>query len=210
MATPITASMLYNLVQCPKRVALDLYGDVSIRDKVSPFVQMLWERGAAYEQEVMASGNLPALDLSDYEGDEKERLTLEAMRRGEPLIYGGRISADDLLGIPDLLRRSGQGYVPVEIKSGGAEEGGGDDNDGKPKLHYAVQLALYVDVLERLGLSAGRLHGPALIHADGTEECWVNGVQLPAAQSDTSERGNEAMEPIRPGAAAKPVPTYER
>src|SRR6202012_3074195 len=29
-------------------------------------------------------------------------------------------------------------------------------NDGKPKLHYAVQLGLYIDVLERLGLSAGR------------------------------------------------------
>lgn len=27
---------------------------------------------------------------------------------------------------------------------------------GKPKLHYAVQLALYIDILERLGLSAGR------------------------------------------------------
>ena len=156
MVTPITASMLYNLVQCPKRVALDLFGDDSMRDDVSPFVQMLWERGAAYEQKVMASGSVPALDLSNYEGDEKERLTLEAMRQGEPLIYGGRIAADDLLGIPDLLRRSGQGYIPLDIKSGGAEEGGGDNNDGKPKPHYAVQLALYVDVLERLGFSAVR------------------------------------------------------
>ena len=156
MATPVTASMLYNLVQCPKRVALDLYGDASIRDEVSPFVQMLWERGAAYEQDVMSSGHLAALDLSHFEGAEKEHLTLEAMRRGEPLIYAGRISADDLLGIPDLLRKVGTNYVPIDIKSGGAEEGGGDDNDGKPKLHYAVQLALYVDVLERLGLSAGR------------------------------------------------------
>lgn len=42
------------------------------------------------------------LDLSHAEGPEKERLTLEAMKRGEPLIYNGRVSADDLLGIPDL------------------------------------------------------------------------------------------------------------
>jgi hypothetical protein len=35
----------------------------------------------------------------------KERLTIEAMDRGEPLIYGGRLSADDLVGMPDLLRR---------------------------------------------------------------------------------------------------------
>ena len=52
----ITASMLYNLVQCPKRMALDLFGDHSIRDEISPFVQLLWEQGAAYEQKVMALG----------------------------------------------------------------------------------------------------------------------------------------------------------
>jgi predicted RecB family nuclease len=148
--------MLYNLVQCPKRLDLDIHGDPSMRDEISPFVQMLWERGAAYEREVMASGGMNALDLSQAEGDEKERLTFEAMQRGEPLIYSGRIRADDLLGIPDLLRKSGGGYIPIDIKSGSGEEGGDDDSDGKPKLPYAVQLALYVDILERLGLSSGR------------------------------------------------------
>lgn len=148
--------MLYNLVQCPKRVALDLFGDPSIRDEVSPFVQLLWEQGAAYEQKVMASGAQQALDLSGFEGEEKERLTLEAMERGEPLIYGGRISAGDLVGIPDLLRKVVGGYVPIDIKSGTGEEGGGDDSDGKPKLPYAVQLCLYVEILEQLGRSPGR------------------------------------------------------
>jgi hypothetical protein len=42
------------------------------------------------------------------------------------------------LGDPDLLRRDGAGYVPGDIKSGRGEEGGDDDNEGKPKLHYAV------------------------------------------------------------------------
>jgi len=35
-------------------------------------------------------------------------------------------------------------------------EGGEDGHEGKPKRSYAVQLALYVDILERLRLSAGR------------------------------------------------------
>lgn len=148
--------MLYNLVQCPKRVALDLFGDPSIRDEVSPFVQLLWEQGAAHEQKVMASGAQVALDLSGFEGEEKERLTLEAMERGEPLIYGGRVSAGDLVGIPDLLRKVVGGYVPIDIKSGAGEEGGGDDSDGKHKLPYAVQLCLYVEILEQLGRSPGR------------------------------------------------------
>ncbi|MFN9847187.1 MAG: PD-(D/E)XK nuclease family protein, partial [Alphaproteobacteria bacterium] len=156
MPPEITASLLYNLVQCPKRVELDLFGDASLRDQINPFIAMLWRRGALYENEVMESGQLAALDLSSAPAEDKERHTLEAMGRGEPLIYGGRISADGLVGIPDLLRRDVGGYTPIDIKSGRGKEGGSDDEDGKPKLHYAVQLALYVDVLERLGLSAGR------------------------------------------------------
>lgn len=155
MAT-ITATTIYNLVQCPKRVELDCYGDPADRDPVSPFVAMLWERGSLYEQEVIGKGDLTFLDLSTKHDDEKERLTLEAMQRGEPLIYNGRITSGELVGVPDLLRQYGKGYLPVDIKSGRGEEAGGEDDNGKPKLHYAVQLALYVDILERLGLSAGR------------------------------------------------------
>jgi hypothetical protein len=58
--------------------------------------------------------------------------------------------------MPDLLRRESAGYIPGDVKSGRGKEGGDEDHDGKPKLHYAVQLALYVDILERLKSSAGR------------------------------------------------------
>lgn len=153
---PVTASTLYNLVQCPQRVALDAFGDAALRDESNPFVRLLWERGTLYEQEIISDLNIPFIDLSTLGAEEKEAQTLDAMRRGEPLIYGGRISADDLLGIPDLLRKEVGGYVPGDIKSGAGEEGGGDNSDKKPKIHYAVQLALYVDILERLQLSAGR------------------------------------------------------
>ena len=72
------------------------------------------------------------------------------MARGEPLIYGGRIRSDDLLGMPDLLRKETGGYVPGDIKSGRGKDSADDEHDGKPKRHYAVQIALYVDILERL------------------------------------------------------------
>lgn len=150
----VTGSILYSLVTCPQRVALDSFGDQSKRDPVSPFVNLLWDRGTLFERETIAVLKAPFLDLSKITGEEKERLTLEAMRRGEPLIYSGRISSGDLLGIPDLLRRSNGGYIPGDIKSGAGEEGPEDSK--KPKLHYAVQLGLYVDVLEQLGFSAGR------------------------------------------------------
>jgi predicted RecB family nuclease len=153
---PVTASALYNLVQCPQRVALDTFGDPASRDEANPFVRLLWERGTLHQREIITSLDVPYIDLSNLGAEERETQTLEAMRRGEPLIYGGQISVDDLLGIPDLLRNEAGGYVPGDIKSGAGEEGGGEDSDGKPKLHYAVQLGLYVDILERLQLSAGR------------------------------------------------------
>jgi predicted RecB family nuclease len=146
--------MLYDLVMCPHRITMDLNGDPAQRDQPNPFVKMLWERGSLYEREVIAGLELPFVDLSAYAGDEKERLTLEAMQRGEPLIYSGRIQEPGLLGDPDLLRKETGGYIAGDIKSGAGEEG--PDDDPSPKLHYAVQLGLYTDILERKGLSPGR------------------------------------------------------
>jgi predicted RecB family nuclease len=147
--------MLYSLIACPHRVTMDLFGDLAERDEVSPFVRMLWERGTLHEQATVSGLGTPVLDLSSYRGDEKERLTTEAVMRGEPLIYSGRIRADDLLGEPDLLRRHGTGYIAGDIKSGAGLEGSEDLSP--PKLHYAVQVALYTDILERKGWSAGRV-----------------------------------------------------
>jgi predicted RecB family nuclease len=152
----ITASMLYNLVQCPHRLSLDLHEDPANRDAESNFVRLLWEKGTAFEQEVIRSLRLPFTDLSDKPGDERERLTSEAMDRGDELIYAGRIRADNLLGDPDLLRKQGSGYVAGDIKSGAGEEGASDVSDPKPKRHYAVQLSLYTDILEKKRISAGR------------------------------------------------------
>jgi predicted RecB family nuclease len=154
---PITASMLYDLVTCPHRVTMDLYGDPQKKDTPNPFVELLWEKGTLYEDEVIKNLKLPFLDLRKYAGAEKAAATLKAMAEGIPLIYSARIEADGLLGDPDLLRKEGLGYAPIDIKSGSGEEGGDDDEDGKPKKTYAAQLALYVDILERLGRSAGKI-----------------------------------------------------
>lgn len=146
--------MLYDLTTCPHRVTMDLFADSRDRDAANPFVQMLWEKGSLFEAETIGKLGIPFLDLSKYEISEKEQLTNEAMRRGENLIYGGRIQHDDLVGLPDLLRGGPGGYMAGDIKSGSGEEG--PEDQSKPKPHYAVQLALYTDILERKGLSPGR------------------------------------------------------
>ena len=146
--------MLYDLVSCPHRVTMDLFADPAQRDAPNPFVQLLWEKGSFFEKQVIQGLEIPFTDLSLEAGDEKERLTLAAMQRGDSLIYSGRLQAARLLGDPDLLRKEGDGYVAGDIKSGSGEEG--PEDHSRPKKHYAVQLALYTDILERKGFSAGR------------------------------------------------------
>lgn len=155
LPTSITASMLYNLTSCEHRLYLDTFGDLSQRGEPNAFIQLLWEKGTLFEKEVMTALDLPFLDLSSYRGEAKECRTREAMEQGVQLIYSGRLSVDDLLGEPDLLRKEGPGYVAGDIKSGSGEEG--DDDKGKLKKSYAVQLGLYTDILERLKWSPGRL-----------------------------------------------------
>ena len=156
--TSISASLLYNHLQCPHRVFMDVFADPAHRDPVSPFVQLLWERGTLYETDVIARLGVPFTDLSTLTGEAKEAATREAIARGDALIYNGRLTVDELLGEPDLLRQEGAGYAAIDIKSGSGEEGGDADagEDGKPKKTYGVQIALYTDLLERLGVSAGR------------------------------------------------------
>ena len=75
--------MLYDLVSCPHRVAMDLFADPVQRDAPNPFIQLLWEKGSLFEKQVIEELEVPFTDLSPQAGDEKERLTLEAMQRGD-------------------------------------------------------------------------------------------------------------------------------
>ena len=153
MAGKITASILYDYVHCPHRVYLDAFGDSSKKDEISSFVKLLWEEGYAFEKQMVAQIDVPFADLSELRGREKERATLKAIAAGEALIYSGRISHSSELGEPDLLRREKNGYVAGDIKSGVGLEAvsGGGDAEGRPKKHYAVQLALYTDILHKIG-----------------------------------------------------------
>jgi uncharacterized protein len=170
MTEPITASMLYDYVQCPHRVFLDLFEEPKRRDPISPFVQLLWERGSAFERETIEKLEIPFENLRVYSAEEKEGLTAEAMKKGDSLIYGGRIRIGNLLGEPDLIRKDGSVYVAGDIKSGAGFEGMSEESGGKPKKHYAVQLGLYTDILDKLGMSAGHIpfvwdiHGEEVIY----------------------------------------------
>lgn len=158
-AVRLTASILYDYIKCPHRPWRDQYGpqDEKGADD-NPFLQMLWERGVQHEAEVVA-GIGPFADLHGGEIGQRFVRTADEMRKGTPLIYQGVLVHEDLLGIPDLLQRQYDGsYLPVDIKSGMGLEGADEDagEEGKPKKHYAVQLALYSEALQGMGVPTRR------------------------------------------------------
>lgn len=142
---------------------MDAFGDATKRDETSPFMELLWEQGLIHENAIAETlpitANIKLIALVD-----RERETLRAMARCEPLIYGGRLTAGDLVGEPDLLEWTSMGYIPVDIKSGSGFEG--DESDGKLKKHYAFQLAHYTFILEQLGI-ADPCRSPFIVDRDG-------------------------------------------
>lgn len=156
----ITASKLYDYTQCPHRVWRDAYGPQDEKiNETNPFVQLLWERGIAHEEAVV-SGIGIYLDLQPGTYEERFKQTIKAMQEKTPLIYQGVLIYENMFGIPDILKRlPDDQYVPIEIKSGRGFEGVNEEEGdaGRPKKHYAVQLALYSELLNKLGFENRRL-----------------------------------------------------
>lgn len=164
----ITASQLYDYVQCPHRVYLDAFGDPTRKDEPNAFVELLWEQGVAHESDIVQTLGITA-DMSTVPVMDRERETRAAMGRGEPLIYQGRLTSGDRMGTPDLLKRRGGRYIAGDVKSGFGFDG--DDDDGKLKKHYAVQVGHYANILDLEGLGVG--HEAFVIDRTGSEVPYV-------------------------------------
>lgn len=144
----LTASQLYNLVQCPYRVELNIYGDPNEKLPHSEFFTKLIEDGIAHEKDVIseiAFKEVPA------EGTLEERADITAglMKERTPWIYQGVLLKDELVGIPDLLEYVSDHYEPVEIKSG-----------LRVKDEYAMQICFYSYLLGQItgnGPKKGRI-----------------------------------------------------
>ena len=153
----LTASKLYDYLQCPHKVWRDANGPQEEKSQeVNSFVKMLWTRGVAHEEQIVAELG-QYLDLSEGSLDERFRKTTEAIENGEEIIYQGVLKFENYLGIPDILKKMPDGkYFPIDIKSGSGFEGVDDGvEEGKPKKHYAVQLCFYIELLQKLETGMG-------------------------------------------------------
>lgn len=154
----ITAALIYSYMKCKHRVWRDVHGPQEERlTETNPFVQLLWDRGVLHELRIVEQIGAYE-DMSQGSLQDRFDRTVAAMKKRVPQIYQGVLIYGNLLGIPDILRlEDGGQYVPVEIKSGRGLEGSEEqESDGKPKKTYAVQLALYAELLEQLGFAAER------------------------------------------------------
>lgn len=176
----ISATQLYDFVHCPHRVSLDVFGDPALREEPNAFVELLWDHGLQHEERMVDALGI-ATNLRGLPIDEREQATLAAMSRGEPLIFGGRLTTDDKVGEPDLLQLDDDvGYLPGDIKSGGGFDG--DAEHRKYKKTYAYQLAHYVDILKAKALGSG---GATAFIIDGNATSVLYDLSLPQGVKNT-------------------------
>ena len=72
--------------------------------ETNPFVQLLWERGIAHEDNVVSQlGDFFDMPPGTYEDRFKQ--TIKAMQEKAPLNYQGVLIYENMFGIPDLLKR---------------------------------------------------------------------------------------------------------
>ena len=95
----ITASSLYDYIQCPHKVWRDIYGPQEEKiQETNPFVKLLWERGVKHEEKVVSElGDF--LNLKEGSIDERFYRTTEAMKNKTPLIYQGVLKYENIYEI---------------------------------------------------------------------------------------------------------------
>lgn len=148
----ITASDIYAYNYCEHLPWRNANCEPEEKDPLKEFIKLLMEKGVQHEEEVTEKLVGQYLDLS--KGSEEKRLgaTINAMESKVPLIYKGLMIVDELWAQPTLLKLMPDGqYFPVDIKAGMAYDGIDEDDDGKMKKTYAMQLGVYIDALNRLG-----------------------------------------------------------
>lgn len=148
--TLITGSLLHDLLRCDHRVALDLHSEGWGIGKAELIDHPLWARPVHNHEHIiqgLIAENPGSVDLRLVDAGSRQARTLLAMDAQAPVIVGGEIAADDLLGRPILLLQENDGYVPGEVR-------GSNSVAVAPDKFEGVTLALHCDILERNDLLA--------------------------------------------------------
>lgn len=144
----LTASSLFHFQRCDRRAFLDRYGDRSLRNRPTDYLQKIKQDSAAHRQTVLDAAPIQRPQYQPYDWIAGAKATLNLMLQGADRIAQGVLIAADLSGmylvsVPDLLiKQPGQSdfgdwyYVPADIKYG-----------KRPKRDYQVTVAFHAYVL---------------------------------------------------------------
>ncbi|MEO0533636.1 MAG: TM0106 family RecB-like putative nuclease [Cyanobacteria bacterium P01_A01_bin.123] len=145
----LTDQMLFHYQRCPRRAFLDRYGDRSLRDAPSDYLQKLKQDSADHRKQILADYqplHSPHYPFRDWRAG--AIATAALMQQGVDYIGQGVLIAETatnvvLVSNPDLLiRMPGESiwgdwqYIPADIKFG-----------KKPKLDYQMVAAFHALVL---------------------------------------------------------------
>jgi predicted RecB family nuclease len=146
----LSASDLVGYLNCQHLSELDRAVAEGVKEKPKvwdPMLEVLWERGAAHEQNYvqhLKDAGFEALRIAGVDvSQEAVSQTLDAMKRGTPVIVQGALAHDGWIGLADILRRvetpsalGNWSYEAIDTKL--ARE---------TKAGAVLQLCLYSDLL---------------------------------------------------------------
>jgi hypothetical protein len=93
-----------------QRVALDAFGDIAKRDKINPFVRLLWERGTLFERDTIAKLQLSFIDLSRAResgtGGKNRARRLATLELLSDSVWGSRAISQQLEQWPEPASRN--------------------------------------------------------------------------------------------------------
>lgn len=133
----ITGSDVYSYVVCHYKAYLEFFGDKSKRIPLSDFIKTKFKEGIDYEKEILKDKTYTEIIYNQLsEGIDK---TEKELKKKTELIYRGVLQYKNLIGKPDLLRKVGNHYEPVEIKLGKSL-----------KETYKFQVLFYALILQKI------------------------------------------------------------
>ena len=154
----------YVAKRCPVRAQNDaILPGVPVQPDA--FVQRLFDRGNAFEDEVLSELDADgAAVLIEGRGLEAETATLEAMRRAARLILNGRLAdeAGRRVGKPDLLVHAPSGYRAIDIKFHRALDVADRSRESDPALVSDLSSPSFEAAREDLDFNARRNEGDLL------------------------------------------------
>ena len=146
----LSATDLVGYLNCRHLAELDRAVAEGVREKPrvwDPLLEVLWERGALHEQDYVRHLRDAGFEALRIDGVDVSReavaQTLDAMRRGTPVIVQGALAHDGWIGRADILRRvetpsalGSWSYEAVDTKLARETRAGA-----------VLQLCLYSDLL---------------------------------------------------------------